>query len=147
MKITEYWARLVASGLAPDCENVFLYINRILKYYSIRNDNYNHTLLIKTEKDDTLIFNSNNEIQLRKDSVDLYHLEWRKPTEQDIGKMCWFYNDDYNAIVLANLEVENGQYRYDFRLPPYDCLLANHGQIAPTAEDFKQVYGGLKDAN
>ena len=144
MDIKEYWARLVASGLAPDWESIENIIAIYDGEYWVIQIYSSDSLLYAYRANKYSIESSEcigDEIQLRKDGVDLYHLDWRKPTEQDIGKMFWFYNDDYNAIVLANLEVENGQYKYDFRLPPYDCLLASHGQIAPTIEDFKQVYG------
>lgn len=83
-------------------------------------------------------------IQLRKDGKDLYSLEWRRPTEQDIGKMCWFADvcfDDNKRLHLDSLYGIENTYLDTHDNGFEHCLLADHGQLAPTEEDFKRIYG------
>ena len=145
MDIKEYWARLVASGLAPKEDNICASYNPYRSHYlKIADDN---RLLLCANFKNTICEKAIDPIQLRKDGVDLYHLEWRKPTEQDIGKMCWFLvGYDEGGIMLSSLWAvdENNIYGAEANIVTDTseyCLMASYGQIAPTIKDFKQVYG------
>ncbi len=136
MKITEWFARAVAAGLMPDWKNIYVKRNHedsIMFYNNINCDeeimlNYDSNIYVE-------------DCQLRKDGKDLFKLEWRKPTEHDVRKMCWFIDGD--NIILAELKnILNDRmhkYRTNFDGFVY-CILADHGQIAPTKEDFERVY-------
>ena len=89
---------------------------------------------------------NNKKITLRKDGVNLYELEWRKPTEYDIGKMCWLKDDELGCIALTMFS--NCDFEF-MKIEPYNSkyLLADHGQIAPTEQDFIKVYGDGKRNN
>lgn len=149
MKITEWFARLVAAGLIPTKWDNIETIYKPSKGWVIYNNHPNDSDVIVVKhkvgqgKDYCII-------QLRKDGKDLYSLEWRKPTSEDIGKMCWFYDNNKDIVLLSEIRqywslsntfqpekfcFEEDQFSY------YYCLLADHGQIAPTEDDFKQVYG------
>lgn len=144
MNIKEYWARLVVANLAPDWKNVIAVLGATNQWLLSNCEPFPE--IIETPriigiKDDT-------EIQLRKDGVDLYKLEWRKPTEEDIGKMCWFYDGYYknwNYGILYNITLlyypENTNVKKTNHHQGWGrCLLADHGQIAPTEQDFIEVY-------
>ena len=145
MNIKEYWARLVDSGLAPDWDNVVAHWYRESEAWGLDNNKSGGRVLstipsLEHPKDQEY---KNCVIQLRKDGKDLYELEWRKPTEEDVGKMCWFYNeigmDNIPEISLTKLDdIEEDIDEENENC----CLLADHGQIAPTPEDFIKVFGG-----
>ena len=93
MTITEYFARMCAAGIDPKGNN----IKAKLASMNPRVDNkYNWYMLL--DSDNCIIFDlrsdlgrhdieiTEKEIQLRKDGVNLYELEWNKSTEQDVGK-------------------------------------------------------------
>ena len=151
MTITEYFARMCAAGLAPDWDNIWaLEVDNKTVY--LADMDFIHCAIGHSHKA-TLIHDvstTQREIQLRKDGVNLYQLEWRKPTEQDIGKMCWFYNEEpnikgYNVTKDILKDLYNNCYYIGYWEDDktyYDyCLLADHEQIIPTVEDFKKVYG------
>jgi hypothetical protein len=85
----------------------------------------------------------NHDIQLRKDGIDLVKLQWQKPTEADIGKMCWFYTFR-DGIILCKLKsvlkegafIANETVSFNYT----KCLLATNGRICPTIEDFEEAY-------
>ena len=107
MTITEYFARMCAAGLMPTSQEC----NEILAVYgrfgwALRfGDGKNYYIPIELSP-----IAKCNVIQLRKDGVNLYELEWRKPTEQDVGKMCWHLNN--NVISLAEIKSIK-HYTYD----------------------------------
>ena len=144
MTITEYFCRMCAAGLMPEWENIWYRCGEIKDGSNCCNT-YNSMEVCKylnVEKPD-------DAFQLRKDGVNLYKLEWRKPDVEDVGKMCWFWRP--NTIILdyllgITLDEELNLVYYD-RLNEfvvnhsYDyCLLADHGQLAPTEQDFIKVY-------
>lgn len=183
MKITEYWAKLVAAGLAPNYENMYAIYGKFVTadesteygwYFTSTLDDddldyYDFYPSIECEKccEDTVI-------QLRKDGVNLYELEWRIPKHEDIGKMCYestcfcyydigirkVYDSDfhpdiencnckhkkyscYSSNYFCELDTEyyQGNDVCNDRCLQNKLLLVEHGQIAPTLEDFKKVYG------
>lgn len=152
MNILEYWAKLVAAGLiSENLKNVYARNHFLLKtwiIYSPENLDPNSDLgvICRIQMNYNELSNfermQDKDIQLRKDGKDLYPLEWRKPTEDDIDKMCWFRQKE---IILDSLfSIEEKKY-YDrlygsyYELYEY-CLVADHGQLSPTQEDFEKVY-------
>jgi hypothetical protein len=145
MLIQEYWAKLVVSGLAPECDNIFAVWESIEtfggsfdKCWLLRQTNYETDYyfdFIPSLNIDKPVDNKFT-IQLRKDGIDLYKLEWQKPTEVDIGKMCWFYNR--NAISLSDLD----KYKFDLinNNCQFFCVLTTNGRLCPTVEDFEEAY-------
>ena len=155
MRITEWFARAVAAGLMPDDEDisgriVFTEGKRTIMLFNESKEIY------RVEE----LWNSNstvigNDTQLRKDGKDLFGLEWRKPTEGDVGKMCWFYsnrNHKDKTVYCAELfefqnefNVMGTKFIYhlagEYARPEKYCLLADHNQVAPTEADFKRIYG------
>jgi len=137
MTIQEYWAKLVAAGLAPDWGNVhgIMYKGSAIFYSDIE-------LLFQSDLEEVS--------QLRKDGIDLVYLEWQKPTEQDIGKMCWLRKGTKSNIECGILKESKkwnnfyGDYAYkdnngeDYRF----FLSATHGRLAPNVEDFERAYNG-----
>lgn len=140
MEITEYWARLVASGLAPDWDNVWY------AQGELRDEEYLSETRASLEVPAHFeMYYSKEPFKLREEGIDLYRLEWRKPTKEDVKKMCWFINKNGDIIKYTWLnEVECGHKIMRFRVGGIwyrQCLLADYGQIAPTVADFKRIYG------
>lgn len=138
MNITEWFARAVAAGLMPEWEDIIAStgVNKTNRIWRLEDPNYNISTWIPYNLQWGV---PGEKIVLRRKGKDLYSLEWRKPTEQDVGKMCWFYDSDENYITLAILAICDFQRRqYD---EDYFFLLADHGQIAPTEADFIKEYG------
>jgi hypothetical protein len=138
MTIQEWYARAVAAGLMPDWKNIIAYWSGdTANVYNDDTDQYIETGIEVDEFD---------HIQLRSNGKDLYSLEWRKPTEHDIGKMCWFWS--YNFItclsklhtILSHHACSQNTYMGNSVHACY-CLLADHGAIAPTEADFLKAYG------
>jgi hypothetical protein len=141
MNIKEYWARLVSAGLAPDWKNVWAYWDD--NGYRIQNpiDISNHYALYTPLP---ICIKSDETIQLRKDGIDQYKLEWREPTEQDIGKECWFSEDGFKTFYygkLGQIEDESGFVEIGGKFIDEDgkdyeyCYLAINGRTAPMVED------------
>ena len=97
MEIKEYWSILVAAGLIEEWENMEA-IYKPITGWVIYENHPNDLDAIVIGKHKVSSGKNFAIIQLRKDGVNLYELEWIKPTEQDIGKMCWFWDDEFNAI-------------------------------------------------
>jgi hypothetical protein len=148
MKITEYWATLVAVGLAHKFKNVEARLDINFKKtptWFIKVDN-GGTSWCNWQVDDCELQEGHKIVQLRKDGKDLYKLEWRKPTLDDVGKMCWF-STGYGSMELAKLKEIKLGYKAD-TITSYEynyCLLADHGQVSPTEADFKRIYGEQND--
>lgn len=144
MKITEWFARAVAAWLMPEWENIFATYEWDYETWVLTNSEKNTKEIWLHDCFDPIPYINGAEdtlqyIQLRKNGKDLYSLEWRKPTEQDVSKMCWFYDADSIGITLSTLAVCDFQRRqYD---EDYFFLLADHGRLAPTEADFKRIYG------
>jgi len=142
MTIQEYWTKLVAARLAPESKYAWAdssqYKDGIRIKVWIGKDEY---MVLPT----TLIDKIDKPIQLRKDGIDLVHLEWRKPTKQDIGKMCWFYDRHNNTITLSELRnylPNEIVWRYESNCMFYsEAIFATHSRLAPTIKDFKEIYG------
>ena len=128
--IQEYFAELSAAGLAPDWSDVIANTgaNKANRIWRLEDPNYN----ISTWIPFNLQWGAKSErIQLRSNGIDLVKLEWQKPIEQDVGKMCWVYDKEYDVIGLMKLR------QSDFPFPEDEyCLLATHGRLAPRPEDF-----------
>jgi hypothetical protein len=137
MKITEWFARAVVAGLMRTSSDL-----------KATYDGYNWIITDDQtgfEVDNDVVDSAEyigDEIQLRKDGKDLYSLEWRKPTESDIGKMCWYYDEEFSSITLFDFSYtdlkgieESGE----------EYLIADHGQIAPNEADFKRIYNGANN--
>ena len=99
MKIQEYWATLVAAGLAPDWKDVVAYADSSdFKYYL---QNVNEGMLYAGRGNETNIkyvdsfskLNPYSAIQLRKDGIDLVSLEWYKSTKE--------YLENYSTISIT----------------------------------------------
>ena len=149
-EIQEFWAELVTSGLAPDWSDVIASTgankNRI---WRLEDPNYN----ISTWIPFNLQWGAKSErIQLRSNGIDLVKLKWQKPTEQDVGKMCWFYDQDIKSVTLNKL-LDLSHSFSDHSIPIFKmalmsyktewynyCLLAIHGRLAPTIDDFEECY-------
>lgn len=157
LTIQEWFARSVAAGLMPECNYAFAEYSESwhgVKEWSIytgMTENCRDTILVRKviEKPDD---EEDARVSLRKDGKDLYLLEWRKPTEQDVGKMCWFANEnshrriEIDAFGYLNKMCNeyNNQlcyFAYGSGYIHYYCLLADHGRLAPTEADFIKVYG------
>lgn len=148
MNIKEWYAVAVAAGLMPKDYCIYgeSYIDSNLNY-GIRLVNHSNDTIFTIEG-----FSSKplSTIALRKDGVDLYKLEWRKPTaDDDIGKKCWFWNGIGNLGITSSklyrdwfFETLTGEHlvRSDEGIDYRYCLLADHRQIAPTEEDFMEVF-------
>ena len=153
MKITEWFSRGVASGIILRVQN----IKFSLEHIPGQGENKDWYLIFDggncvRKCDIPIPINTpdrlENPIQLRKDGVDLYHLEWIKPTKEDIGKMCWVKDeyDDRITIMEFSKKMFLLMNPNSMKLPKtrniyYRVLIASHGQICPKLEDFKQVYG------
>jgi hypothetical protein len=153
MTIKEYWARLVAAGLIPNkwkdvkailkraqCYEMYKYV--ILSKYGDLTTNIEVKIPDHIQEE----IDMNEEIQLRKDGVDSVELEWVKPTENDIGKMGWIIADHgvLMSITMTEISKKGKVTTYNDNGWPwstYYVLVASHGQIAPTPENFKKVYG------
>lgn len=140
LTITEWFARAVAVGLMPDVEGIYAEWSERDGFWELYIDNtlMQNIIICSDGK-------KSEQIQLRKDGKDLFELEWRKPTESDIGKMCWVrhYDRTIKLLLIENVRINsrvsfiNSNSLYEIK----DCLLADHGQIAPTEADFKRIYG------
>lgn len=154
MKITEWFCRAVAAGLMPKWENI--YSTQIgINSFVIASPDKGYIEICNTNIDAFKMFENialiDNSVILRSNGKDLYSLEWRRPTEQDVGKMCWLRIG--GCIILAELKdmyqelCENTNWLYWIYNTSYDgsftddILLADHGQITPTESDFKRIYG------
>ena len=164
MNIEEYWARLVAAGLAPDWKNVCaVYDGDKSIEWKITDDGTTDIML------STNIVNSVNgkavqgsaTVQLRKDGKDLFKLKWRTiPLEAFLeegeeqryqDRMRWLLIDGKYIVKrkVGWIETESESYGLnekeiywdaDGKDLAYKSLMADHGDIAPTLEDFKEVY-------
>ncbi len=139
LTIQEWFARAVAAGLMPDDEDisgriVFTEGKRTIMLFNESKEIY------RVEE----LWNSNstvigNDTQLRKDGKDLFGLEWRKPTEGDVGKMCWLSTTDaYDRKIVMCITLTEEDLYSEFS---YQTLIADHGQISPTEQNFKRIYG------
>lgn len=142
MKITEWFCRTVAVGLIPEWPDIYAEMHTVT-VDGLEQQQYCCVSKVKEDDNFCLPYNYiesfDGTIQLRQNNKDLYSLEWRKPTEQDVSKMCWFYDADSIGITLSTLAVCDFQRRqYD---EDYFFLLADHGRLAPTEADFKRIYG------
>jgi hypothetical protein len=129
MTITEWFCRAVTAGLMPEYKNISVNAvgTNIHMIYDVDTDNLITTVYtIQTEGED-------DSIQLRKDGKDLYSLEWRKPTKQDVGRMCWC-----NQSYCGRFEL---LYQKIYEDSDISNCLADHGAIAPTEADFLKAYG------
>lgn len=155
MNIQEWFARAVAAGLMPDSlKNVYakyMCYNNDSWFWVIYNAEFDGLIPIEYMKIEIKNLSGLDKdgsgdqrtIQLRKDGKDLYSLEWRKPTESDVGKMCWISEPDgvlmlaeISGIGLWAITVLNKKGK------PYtvqNVLLANH-PFPPTEQDFKRIY-------
>lgn len=141
LSVTEWFARAVAAGLMPECKEVtaiFLKISGDYFWVITGGNSWQDMKTYYSITSDLISESNDKKITLRSNGKDLYSLEWTKPTEQDVGKMCWFWNR--SAISLVALDY----HRLNLIANNVDfCgLLADHGQIAPTEADFLKVYGG-----
>jgi hypothetical protein len=142
MNIKEYWAKLVASGLAPNDRWVMAIYNEYSRSWCIHESD-RKSIYLWVGNEIAHAGNPNEEILLRKDGVDLYKPEWQKPTEADIGKMCWFYTFR-DGIILCELKsvlkegafIANQTISFNYT----KCLLANNGRLTPTVENFEEAY-------
>jgi hypothetical protein len=125
MTITEWFARAVAAGLMPEWKNVIAYWSGDTA--NVYNDDTDESFQTGIDVDE---FDC---IQLRKDGKDLYSLEWRKPTKQDVGRMCWC-----NQSYCGRFEL---LYQKIYEDSDISNCLADHGAIAPTEADFLKAYG------
>lgn len=140
LTIQQWFARAVAAGLMPEWENVWAIYTK--SGWVLRDCQGGESYYIPVELSP---ISKSNTIQLRSNGKDLYSLEWRKPTEQDVGKMCWVkhYDRSIKILPIENVRIDNrvsfisSNSLYNIK----DCLLADHGQIAPTESDFKRIYG------
>jgi len=131
--IQEFWAELVAAGLAPDWKGAYFRCGEI-KDGSNECNTY-HSLEIPEH---IQISNNSLYLQLRKDGIDLVKLEWQNPGGQDIGKMCWYY-DECGTIVLLEFHQDEFEYAVDMcKFKRY--LLATHGRLCPAVDNFLEVY-------
>ena len=137
--IQQYFAEMSAAGLVPDCKqahNIYACQVNWFECWHIK-------LMEKNQRDpfSVIIIPYNiiaksgiSVIQLRKDGKDLVKLEWQKPTEQDVGKMCWVCSKACGVIGLLELR------KKDF---PFDddelTLLATHGRLCPEPSNFEEV--------
>ena len=142
--IQQYFAEMSAAGLVPDCKqahNIYACQVNWFECWHIK-------LMEKNQRDPfsviiipySIIAKSGiSVIQLRSNGKDLAKLEWQKPTEQDVGKMCWFYSCDYSGfITLSELgSCDEERMKHD---ESYLCLLATHGRLCPEPSDFEEVY-------
>ena len=108
--IQEYWARLVAAGLAPDKEN------EQCIYYRVTNTNPSvfSNILGKVEYEImSNIYPDDNFIQLRKDGIDLVKLEWRPYTsDDDMNQEYWVLQSDMVGVDTVNYVHNNKRNRY-----------------------------------
>ena len=85
MNIKEYWAKLVASGLAPDWDDVWVipltHPTQIILAPVSNLEQILSTYIENIRISSSICDEFDNTIQLRKDGIDLYKLEWQKPTE------------------------------------------------------------------
>jgi len=142
--IQEYFATLVVAGLAPKENNIYGLIGDTdtLAPMIMCEVLYNNMKGLNAFKSDSFI-------QLRKDGIDLVKLEWQEPTEQDVGKMCWFYSPDAGVLLseLKDIEHDSDEDGYNHCLWYYSkseswayCLLATHSRLAPEPKDFEEAY-------
>jgi len=142
--ITKYWARLVAAGLAPEDKEVYAenFSTDIQIPHIFNNDIYINLSGLHERLKIPII-------QLRKDGKDLFKLEWRMPTKNDIGKKCWFLvgwdaGNRSQGIMLSNFEEKYPiGYAFETNMQPdlsKYCLVADYGQICPTFEDFRRIF-------
>ena len=141
--IQEYWSKLVAAGLTPNWQNtvggIYEIGNAFVIYFKDDKSIQNNILEIRT----TDLCKLSERIQLSKNGIDLVKLEWRKPTEQDVEKMCWIMLYDKTLLIAKIEKVSIYGYIscYDNNsLYNINVLLATHGRLAPTIEDFEEVY-------
>lgn len=134
MKITEWFARAVSAGLVPEWGDIIADYFPSSKEWHIGSLEKNLSFIIPNIE--TIKQGDRNTIQLRKDGKDLYSLEWRKPTENDIGKKTWMLACDGTLLLqtITEISISRGQ------LKAFPCLLADHGQICPDVESFRKVY-------
>ena len=139
--IQQYWARLVAAGLAPDCNDAWardIGDDMWMLYYKLKDFSIYHTVRCQAKTDFSI---KSAEVQLRKDGIDLVKLEWQKPTAEDVGKMCWVYDEKNESIILEKLERVHKGFYFGVDCWAYKCcLLATCGRLAPTIKDFEEVY-------
>jgi len=129
--IQEYFAELVAAGLAPDWSNITAYYSD-KQSINIWNDDRDQCITV------SMGFKKFDKIQLRKDGIDLVKLEWKNPGGQDIGRMCWYY-DECGTIVLLEFHQDEFEYAVDMcKFKRY--LLATHGRLCPAVDNFLEVY-------
>ena len=134
LTIQQWFARAVAAGLMPEWENVWAIYTK--SGWVLRDCQGGKSYYIPVELSP---ISKSNTIQLRKDSKDLYSLEWRKPTKQDIGRHIWIL-ERWSSTRLSYIDCSIA----DFDENGNNCtkaILADHGQIAPTEQNFKQAYG------
>jgi len=145
-EIQEFWAELVTAGLLPfaNCENATAKYHGCAWRIRLSNDIHIYDMNIFDLKST----NNYEPIQLRSNGIDLVKLEWQKPTEQDVGKMCWFWDFEIGLIVHGELCLNkdmdyDGQFavKLNNEYEPYEyCLVATHGRLAPEPKNFEEAY-------
>lgn len=147
LTIQQWFAKAVAAGLMSEWHGIKACKANITSPNNWWELHTNNNLIfmrlmyapIRCERKDPIIIN------LRIDGKDLYSLEWRKPNEQDVGKMCWFLLPNLGIIqsIIADIKYLGKVKHYLTKNSVYCpyCLLADHGQIAPDEEAFKRAYG------
>lgn len=134
--IQQYFAELVAAGLAPDWKNIEarLNVNFSSKHttWFIRVDN-GYVGWCNWQVDNCALAGGHEVIQLRKDGKDLVKLAWRRPTKNDVGKQCWMLSSG----VLSLFTLEDGDLSM---LAGEPLLLATNGRLCPEISDFEEVY-------
>jgi hypothetical protein len=146
MKITEWFARAVAAGLMPECKEItaiFLKISGDYFWVITGGNSWQDMKTYYSIPSDLVSESNDKKITLHSNGKDLYSLEWRKPTKQDVGKMCWLLTiDSFDGKVIMLISLAEEDLYSEFS---YQILLADHGQIAPTEADFLKVYGDDND--